>query len=141
MTLLFLLPTVLAMCTLAAHYARYGFLALAFVLVASLALLLFPKRWVARTMQVILVLAAIEWVTVLYDVASERAMDGRDSRKSGFILGGTAAFTLAAAALYQTPRLKRRYASSTTIDPTRIDPTTPATPPAAAPPTSSGSAA
>ncbi len=112
MTFLLLLPTVLAVITLAAHYARYGFLALAFVLVSSLALLFFPRRWVARTMQVLLVFATIEWVTVLYDVASERAMDGRDSRKSGIILGGTAAFTLAAAALYQTPRLKRRYSNA-----------------------------
>lgn len=133
MTFLLLVPTILAMVTLAAHYARYGFLSLAFVLVASLALLFFPKRWVARTMQVILVLAAIEWVTVLYDVASERAMDGRDSRKSGIILGGTAAFTLAAALLYQTPRLKKRYARD-------AGPTTPATPQAAAHPTSSESA-
>lgn len=110
MTFLFLLPTVLAFLTIGAHYARYGFYPVTAVLIGLLPLLFVPRRWVARTMQVILVLMAIEWVSVLYDVASERAMEGRDSKKSGFILGGTALFTLAAAGLYQTPRLRRRYA-------------------------------
>ena len=113
MTFLLLTPTVLALLTLAAHFARYGYYPLSFVLVMTLGLLIIPRRWVARTMQIVLCVAALEWTTVLYDVAQQRAMDGRDSRKSGFILGGTAAFTLLAAALYQTPRLRRRYATTT----------------------------
>ena len=115
MTFLFLMPTVVALLTLAAHFARYSFYPLSLVLVLMLGLLLIPRRWVSRTMQVVLCLAVLEWTTVLYDVAQQRAMDGRDARKSGVILGGTAAFTLLAAALYQTPRLRRRYATREAI--------------------------
>lgn len=117
MTFLLLAPTIIALITLAAHFARYSLYPLSGALVALLALLLIPRRWVARTMQLVLLVAALEWVTVLYDVAQERAMDGRDARKSGIILGGTALFTLAAAALYQTPRLRKRYASPATPTP------------------------
>ncbi len=113
MTFLLLTPTVLALLTLAAHFARYSFYPLSFVLVMLTGLLFIPRRWVARTMQIVLCFAVLEWTTVLYDVAQQRAMDGRDSRTSGFILGGTAAFTMLAAALYQTPRLRRRYATTT----------------------------
>jgi hypothetical protein len=74
--------------------------------------LLIDQRWVARVMQVVLVFAAFEWVLVLRSVIQERVVDGRPYRKSVFILGGTAAFTLLAAGLYQTPRLRRRYGSA-----------------------------
>ena len=82
---------------------------MALLLVLLCSLLLIDKRWVARLVQVALVLAAFEWVLVLRGVIQERVVDGRPYRKSVFILGGTAVFTLLAAGLYQTPRLKRRY--------------------------------
>lgn len=109
MTFLLLLPTVLALLTLGAHYARYGLYPLTLFLLLMIGLLFVKRRWAARTLQVILCIAAFEWGGVLYDVARERAMEGRDARRSGIILGGTGLFTLLAAGLYQTPRLRRRY--------------------------------
>lgn len=111
MTFLLVLPTVLALLTLGSHYFRYGLYPLSAVLVALLPLLLIKRRWVARLMQVVLCVAALEWVTVLNDIVKERLMEGQDYQKSVFILGGTALFTLIAAVLYQTPRLKRHYNS------------------------------
>lgn len=81
----------------------------ALLLLLLLSLLLLEMRWVARLMQVVLVLAAFEWILVLRGVIQERVVDGRPYRKSVFILGGTAVFTLLAAGLYQTPRLKAHY--------------------------------
>ena len=109
MTFLLVLPTILALLTLGAHYLRYGLYPLTALLVALLPLLLIKRRWVARMMQVVLCISAVEWVTVLNDIVKERVMEGFDYRKSVFILGGTALFTFAAALLYQTPRLRRRY--------------------------------
>ncbi|MBL0169493.1 MAG: hypothetical protein IPP90_02030 [Gemmatimonadaceae bacterium] len=109
MTFLLVLPTILALLTLGAHFARYGLYPLTALLVALLPLLFIGRRWVARVMQVVLCIAAVEWVAVLNDLVTERVMEGQDYRKSVFILGGTALFTLAAALLYQTPRLRRRY--------------------------------
>jgi hypothetical protein len=131
MTFLLVLPTILALLTLGAHYLRYGLVPMALLLVVLGSLLLIDKRWVARLMQGVLLLAALEWILVLRSVIQERVVDGRPYRKSVFILGGTAAFTLLAAGLYQTPRLKRRYspnglraatddAETTTLRPARL---------------------
>jgi hypothetical protein len=109
MTFLLVLPTILAILTLGGHFLRYGLYPATIIFVGFLPLLVIDRRWVARTMQVVLVIAAIEWIGVLNDVTKEREMEGRSPVKSVFILGGTAAFTLFAAALYQTPRLKRRF--------------------------------
>jgi hypothetical protein len=117
MTFLLILPTILAVVTLGAHYLRYGLYPLTAVLVAVLPLLFIGRRWVARLMQVVLVIAAVEWVTVLNDIIKERVMEGQPYQKSVFILGGTALFTLFAAVLYQTPQLRRRYGAATTTAP------------------------
>lgn len=122
MTFLFLLPTILAILTLGGHFLRYGLYPATIIFVGFLPLLLIKERWVARTMQVVLVIAAIEWIGVLNDVTKEREMEGRSPVKSVFILGGTSAFTLLAAALYQTPRLKRRYASNSSTKATPEQP-------------------
>lgn len=94
------------------HFLRYGLYPASILLVGLLGLLMIDRRWVARTMQVILLIAAVEWIGVMNDVVKERTMEGRSPVKSIFILGGTAAFTLFAAALYQTPRLKQRYTNA-----------------------------
>ena len=120
MTFLLLLPTVLALLTLGAHYARYGLYPLTLFLLLMIGLLFVKRRWAARTLQVILCIAAFEWGGVLYDVARERAMEGRDARRSGIILGGTGLFTLLAAGLYQTPRLRRRYPANADRNATEV---------------------
>ncbi len=112
MTLLLLLPTILALLTLGGHFLRYGLYPATIIFVGFLPLLLIDRRWVARTMQAVLVIAAIEWIGVMNDVVKERTMEGRSPVKSIVILGGTAMFTLVAAALYQTPPLKRRFSTT-----------------------------
>lgn len=87
-----------------------------------LPLLTIDRRWVARLKQVVLVLAAIEWIGVMSDVAREKAMEGRNPAKSIFILGGTALFTLVAAGLYQTQRLRQRYSNAPIPVPTSTPP-------------------
>ncbi len=115
MTFLLLLPTILAILTLGGHFLRYGFYPATILLVLLLPLLVIDRRWVARLMQVVLCIAALEWFGVMSDVVKQRAMEGRSGTRSAIILGGTALFTLAAAGLYQTPRLKRRYRKGETV--------------------------
>jgi hypothetical protein len=122
MTFLLILPTILALLTLGAHFLRYGLYPISILLVGLLPLLMIDRRWVARLMQVVLVVAAIEWIGVMNDVAREKAMEGRSPAKSIFILGGTALFTLVAAGLYQTPRLRQRYSNTPIPVPTSTPP-------------------
>jgi hypothetical protein len=112
MTFLLVLPTIIAFLTLGGHFLRYGLYPATILLVGLLPLLVIDRRWVARLMQIVLIIATIEWLGVLSDVTREKTMEGRSPVKSLFIHGGTAVFTLAAAGLYQTPRLRKRYSNA-----------------------------
>jgi hypothetical protein len=109
MTFLLVLPSIVAVITLAAHYARFGAYFVSVLLLALLPLLLIDRKWVARMMEVVLALAALEWVLILVDVIGQRNIENRDFSKTAIILGATALFSLVSALLYETPRLRRRY--------------------------------
>ena len=106
---LFYIPVVLSFVVLGAHYMRYGS-SLAVVGVAVLMALLFVRQpWVARLLQVALVLAAIQWVHTLYDLAQLRIAFGEPYTRLAVILGTVAAVTLCSALLFQSKELKKIY--------------------------------
>lgn len=103
------IPIVLSLVVLGAHYMRYGS-TFAVVGVAALIVLLFVHRpWVARLMQVALVLAAMQWVHTLYDLAQLRIAFGESPTRLVIILGTVAAVTFCSALLFQTKTLKDTY--------------------------------
>jgi hypothetical protein len=125
MTFLLLLPTILASLIMAAHFLRAAgdpriqgaslLILLDYVLlILALALpllLLIPARLVRRIMQVYLTLAALDLLWTGYDIVQQRRASGDpDVVAPGVIMACVAAFCLLAATLYQTPRLKARYA-------------------------------
>lgn len=103
------IPIVLSFVVLGAHYLRYGS-SIAVVGVAVLMVLLFVRQsWVARLMQVALVLAAIQWVHTLYDLAQLRIAFGESPTRPVIILGTVAVVTFCSALLFQTKTLKDTY--------------------------------
>ena len=106
---LLLVPVVLSLVVLGAHFLRAGNL----VLVASV-LLLVPllglrRRWVARLIQVVLVLGAAEWVRTILQVAARRSEAGEPMVRMIVILGSVALVAaLSALALGMGP-LRRWY--------------------------------
>ena len=103
------IPIVLSFVVLGAHFLRYGS-TLEVIAVAVLIGLLFVRQpWVARLMQVALVLGAILWVHTLYDMAQLRIAFGQPSTRLVIILGTVAAVTLCSALLFQTRDLKKIY--------------------------------
>jgi hypothetical protein len=75
-----------------------------------LILLLFVRRpWVARLVQVALVLGALEWLRTMYELAQIRAMHGLPYGRMLAILGIVAAVTLCSALFFQTRALKDVY--------------------------------
>jgi len=104
-----LLAPAMALLLLAAHFYRAGLLLPAFISAALLALLAVPRPWAARSLQLALVLGALEWLRTLAIFAGERVSMGQPWLRLVLILGSVAAFTLAAAWIFQHPALRARF--------------------------------
>ena len=103
------LPVVLSLVILGAHFMRYGNSIGVVGALALIALLIVRQPWVARLMQVVLVLGALEWIRTLYELAQVRAALGQPFTRMMIILGIVAAVTFCSALLFQSPALKKIY--------------------------------
>ena len=103
------IPVVLSLVILGAHFMRYGNLAGVFVFLGLIALLFVRRAWVARLMQVVLVLGALEWARTLFELAQVRAALGQPFIRMTLILGVVVAVSFCSALLFQLPALKRIY--------------------------------
>jgi len=102
-------PVVLSVVILGAHFMRYGNSIGVVGALALIALLFVRQPWVARLMQVVLILGALEWVRTLYELVQIRAAYGQPFGRMMVILGIIAAVTFLSALLFQTPVLKKIY--------------------------------
>lgn len=102
-------PIVLSVLVLGAHFLRYGNSIGVFATLVLIALLFLRRPWVARLMQAVLVLGALEWLRTMYDLAQIRALHGQPYGRMLVILGIVAAVTLCSALLFQTSTLKNVY--------------------------------
>jgi len=104
-----LLPVVLSLLVLAAHFLRAGNLLLVVMSLGLIGLLFVPRAWAARTVQIALQLGAIEWLWTLSRLASARAQAGEPALRMSLILGGVALVTGLSALLFRTARLRKRF--------------------------------
>lgn len=109
MTFLLYLPIVLSLFVLGAHFLRYQSYIGVAVSLLLVGLLFVRRAWVARVVQVALVLGSVEWLWTLYTLAQARAAMGQPATRMIVILGVVAAITLSSAFLFQSTRLKKWY--------------------------------
>ena len=109
MTALLLVPPVLSLLVLGAHFLRAGSPLLVLGALGVLALLFVRRRWAARTAQVVLVLGALEWVRATLALAGERVSEGVPYLRMVVILGAVAAVSAASALAFRSPALRRWY--------------------------------
>ena len=109
-TSLLLLPPVLSLAVLAAHFWRAANGPLAAASIALIALLALPRAWVARLVQLALLLAAAEWAWTALLFVQQRVAFDRPWLRLALILGGVALVSVASALVFRHPRLARRYA-------------------------------
>jgi len=103
------IPIVLSLVVLGAHFMRYGS-TLGVIGAAGLIILLFVRQWwVARVVQVALVLGAIEWLHTLYEMVQMRMAFEQPYSRLMLILGTVIVVTLVSALLFQTKDLKKVY--------------------------------
>lgn len=103
------IPVVLSLVVLGAHFMRDGNAVGVVGAVVLIALLFVRRPWVARLMQVVLVLGALEWAHTIYELVQVRAAQGQPFARMVVILGVVAAVTLCSALLFQLPSMKRMY--------------------------------
>jgi hypothetical protein len=104
-----LLPVVLSLVVLGAHFLRAGNIALLAAVVVLLALLAVRRTWAARTVQVALVIGALEWCRTLFGLALERIARGEPVVRLVVILGAVAMVTVLSSLLFETATLRRLY--------------------------------
>lgn len=104
-----LIPVVLSLLVLGAHFLRAGSVGLLGVVVVLLALLMVRRPWAARAVQGALVLASLEWIRTLVDLYGRRAQAGQPALRLAIILGVVAAVTFLSALVFQSGTLSRMY--------------------------------
>ncbi|HET6593382.1 MAG TPA: hypothetical protein VFG48_10745 [Xanthomonadales bacterium] len=110
MNVIRLLPVILSLLLLAAHFYRAGQVA-ATALCLALPLLLLPRKpWVLRLFQLLLVLGALEWLRALYGFAAMRIAFGEPWTRLALILGAVALFTALSGMVFKNRALRDYYA-------------------------------
>jgi hypothetical protein len=104
-----LLPVVLALLLLAAHFLRAGLVPFVTLSLATAVLLAWRKPWVPKVVQVVLGLATIVWVRVLVVTLAARMASGAPYLRMSFIIGGVALATALAILLLRTAAVRRWY--------------------------------
>lgn len=106
-TALLLAPVVLALVVMAAHFLRFMVLPLVGLTLLLPLLLVFRQTWTVRVVQAWLVLGVALWAGTTRTLIQQRQESGQPYLRLSIILGAVSAFTLVAALLLETPRLKR----------------------------------
>ena len=104
-----LLPVILSILLLAAHFFRAGENIYVYVLVALLPLLALKKFWVPWVIQVALILGAIEWLLTLMFVAQMRIEFDMPWTRMAIIMGAVAMFTAFSSLVFRGKALRKRY--------------------------------
>lgn len=122
MTPLSLIPVVLSLLVLGAHFLRSGNLLAVSGTLVLVGLLFVRRPWAARAVQISLVLASLEWIRTLLQLTVERMHTGQPFLRMAIILGIVAAVTLLSAFLFQSRRLLEFYGLRRNPRPSRSDP-------------------
>ena len=104
-----LLPVLVSILLLAAHFFRAGQIVIVFVLLGFLPLLMVRKFWVPWVMQMVLLLGAAEWLRTLVFVAQMRIEYDMPWTRMAIILGAVALFTACSGLVFRGKALRKRY--------------------------------
>lgn len=104
-----LTPVILSFLLLAAHFLRSASYVLVGICLAVPLLLLVRRWWAVRVVQIMLLLAAVEWLFTTLQIVSMRQADGRPWERAGIIFGIVVLWTLLSGLIFAHPRMKRWY--------------------------------
>ena len=108
-TFIRLLPVILVFGLLAAHFSRANMFPLVIVSLVIPFLLLIKRAWVARSIQLLLLLGAAEWIRSMFGYIEVRKSIGEDWTRLAIILVAVAVLTACAGLVFRGLSLKKRY--------------------------------
>jgi len=109
MVVIRLLPVIISFGLLAAHFSRADLLPLVILSLAIPLLLLIRKAWAARTLQLLLLLGAFEWIRAMLGYIELRKSIDDDWTRLAIILIVVALLTALSGLVFQGRSLKKRY--------------------------------
>jgi hypothetical protein len=104
-----LLPVIISFLLLSAHFYRAGQVILAVLCIALPVLLVFKEAWVARVIQITLILGALEWLRTAWYFVQIRMDAGQPWTRLAIILGAVALFTALSALVFRAEKLRIRF--------------------------------
>jgi hypothetical protein len=109
MNIVRLTPVFIGFVLMAAHFSRSGLPVLVAVSLWFPLILLVRRPWVARAVQLALVLGALEWVRAAVVIALRRQSAGEPWTRMALILGAVAIVTAISAMVFKMKALRERY--------------------------------
>ena len=109
MNILRLLPIILAFGLLAAHFSRANMPPAVVVSLITPFLLLIRKPWIARSIQILLLLGALEWIRSMLGYIQVRKEIGEDWGRLAIILITVALLTACSGLVFRGKSLRKRY--------------------------------
>jgi hypothetical protein len=106
---MWMIPIILSIVVLAAHFLREGSLTASLCLLSLLPLLALHYRWIARLVQGVLFFGVIRWMLTIAELVRFRAATGQPYTRMMIILAVVALITAISALLFQTRRAQTRY--------------------------------
>jgi len=104
-----LVPVVLSLLVLGAHFLRAGNVSAVVVVLVLLGLLAVRRPWAARVVQIGLALGTVEWVWTLWRLVGARGAAGEPAVRLAAILGAVTLVTGLSALIFQSRTLRRVY--------------------------------
>lgn len=104
-----LLPVILSMFILGAHFLRYYNMVEVAICIGLPFLLFVRRKFVVWTVQAALLVAAGIWVDTVLNLVDMRQQLGAAWMRMAFIIGGVTLFTLASMFVFYTKTLRVRY--------------------------------
>lgn len=104
-----LFPVLISYLIIAAHFLRNGNIFVVAIYLFLLLSLLVRHSFVARVVQVSLVLAGIEWILTTIVLVNDRITQGTPWIRLAIILGTVVCFTFASAGVFFLKNLAERY--------------------------------
>ena len=108
MPALLLLPA-LALTLLGVHFYRAAAWPLVLLCAVLVVLLAWPRAWVPRLVQWVLVLGAAEWLWTAFLLVQQRLALGQPWLRLSLILGAVAVFTAASALVFRGAAVRARF--------------------------------
>ena len=106
MSLLRLLPVLISFLLVAAHFFRSGQVIFVTLALCLPLLLLIRQSWVPWVIQLVLLLAAIEWLRTMINIAQLRMHTGEPWMRMAAIIGAVALFTAASGVVLRSAALQ-----------------------------------